>query len=117
MLSREFGEAFAKEWIEAWNSHDLDRILSHYADDFTMSSPYIAQIAGVASGTLTGKTAVRAYWAAALEKMPNLKFEHVQTLVGAESVTIYYRGVRGMAAEVFFFGHDHLVHRAAAHYE
>ena len=117
MISREFGEEFAKEWIEAWNSHDLDRILSHYSEDFTMSSPYIAQIAGVASGSLTGKTAVRAYWAAALQKMPTLRFELVQTLVGADSVTIYYRGVRGMAAEVFFFGQDHLVLRAAAHYE
>ena len=118
MISREFGEEFAKEWIEAWNSHDLERILSHYADDFTMSSPYIALIAGVASGTLTGKALVRAYWAAAtLEKMPTLRFELVQTLVGADSVTIYYQGVKGMVAEVFFFGHDHLVRRAAAHYE
>lgn len=117
MISREFGENFAKEWIEAWNSHDLDRILSHYSEDFTMSSPYIAQIAGVESSSLTGKPAVRAYWATALRKMPALRFELVQTLVGAESVVIYYRGVRGMAAEVFFFGQDHLVHRAAAHYE
>ncbi len=117
MISRAFGEEFSKEWIDAWNSHDLVRILSHYSEDFTMSSPYIAQIAGVASGTLTGKAAVRSYWAAALERMPTLKFELVQTLVGVDSVTIYYRGVRGMAAEVFFFGHDHLVIRAAAHYE
>lgn len=117
MISREFGERFAEEWIAAWNSHDLDRILSHYADDFTMSSPYIAQIAGVASGSLRGKAAVRAYWAAALQKMPTLRFELVQTLVGVESVTIYYRGVKGMAAEVFFFGDDQRVHRAAAHYE
>lgn len=117
MLSREFCEEFSKEWIEAWNSHDLDRILSHYSDDFTMSSPYIAQIAGVASGTLIGKAAVRSYWATALARMPTLKFELVKTFVGADSVTIYYRGARGMAAEVFFFGHEHLVIRAAAHYE
>jgi len=117
MISREFGEKFASEWIAAWNSHDIERILSHYADDFTMSSPYIAQIAGVASGSLTGKPAVRAYWSSALEKMPGLKFEHIQTLVGVDSVTIYYRGVRGMAAEVFFFDSSHLVQRAAAHYE
>lgn len=117
MISREFGEKFAQEWIEAWNSHDLDSILSHYSDDFTMSSPYIAQIAGVESGSLTGKAAVRAYWSAALQRMPTLRFELVQTLVGAESVVIYYRGVRGMAAEVFFFGQDCLVQRAAAHYE
>ena len=117
MISRESAQNFAKEWIEAWNSHDLNRVLSHYADDFTMSSPYIAQIAGVASGTLTGKDAVRTYWAAALEKVPALRFELVRTLAGVDSVVIYYRGVRGMAAEVFYFGKDNLVVRSAAHYE
>ena len=30
---------FAAEWIEAWNAHDLERILAHYADDFEMASP------------------------------------------------------------------------------
>lgn len=24
---------FAHEWIAAWNAHDLERILAHYADD------------------------------------------------------------------------------------
>lgn len=117
LISREFAAAFSQEWVEAWNRHDIDAVLSHYADDFTMSSPYIAQIAGVGSGSLTGKAAVRAYWEAALRMMPGLRFELVQTLVGADSVTIYYRGVRGMAAEVFFFDADLRVVRAAAHYE
>lgn len=117
MMSREFGEKFAKEWIDAWNSHDLDLVLSHYSEDITMSSPYIAQVTGIESGTLTGKAAIRNYWTAALQKAPHLSFKLVQTLLGADSVTIYYRGVRGMAAEVFFFGQDLLVVRAAAHYE
>lgn len=117
MMSREFGEKFAKEWIDAWNSHDLDLVLSHYSEDITMSSPYIAQLTGIESGTLTGKAAIRNYWTAALQKAPHLSFKFVQTLLGADSVTIYYRGVRGMAAEVFFFGQDQLVVRAAAHYE
>jgi hypothetical protein len=116
-LTREFADEFAREWISAWNSHDLDRILSHYADDFEMSSPYIAQIAGEASGTLQGKTAVGAYWKLALTRMPDLHFQLVATLVGARSITLYYRGARGMAAEVFFFGSDgHKVVKAAAHY-
>mgnify|MGYP006201126105 CR=1 FL=1 len=41
---------------------------------------------------------------------------HVATLVGADSITIHYRGVRGMAAEVFFFDKDRTVVKAAAHY-
>ena len=33
--------AFAEEWITAWNTHDLDRILSHYAEDIVFRSPVI----------------------------------------------------------------------------
>jgi hypothetical protein len=117
MISRAFGEHFSRHWIEAWNSHDLHTILSHYAEDFVMSSPYITQITGEPSGTLQGKTAVGAYWAAALVRVPDLRFELIQTLLGADSITICYRGARGLAAEVFFFNQEGLVVRAAAHYE
>lgn len=116
MVDRDFAEHFAADWVAAWNSHDLDRILSHYVDDFEMSSPYIAQIAGEPSGTLQGKAAVGAYWKLALARMPELRFELVTTLIGAHSLTLYYRGARGMAAEVFFFAADGRVQRAAAHY-
>ena len=116
MLSRAFAERFAAEWIAAWNAHDLDAILAHYTDDFVMSSPRIAEIAGEPSGTLSGKPAVAAYWRTALDRLPTLRFELVTTLVGADSVTLYYRSTRGLAAEVFFFDAAGKVTRAAAHY-
>jgi ketosteroid isomerase-like protein len=37
---------FASDWIAAWNSHDLDRILAHYEDDFEMTSPLIVALVG-----------------------------------------------------------------------
>jgi ketosteroid isomerase-like protein len=116
MISREFAERFARHWVDAWNRHDLEAVLSHYADDFEMLSPYIARIAGEPAGRLKGKAAVRAYWATALEQLPHLHFELIDTLVGVDSITLYYRGVRGMAAEVFQFDAAGLVVRAAAHY-
>jgi hypothetical protein len=116
MIDKAFAEHFAKDWIESWNSHDLERILSHYAPDFEMSSPLIVQIAGEPSGTLKGKDAVGTYWATALRLVPDLRFELLATLAGVNSVTLYYKGARGMAAEVFFFGPDRKVVRAFAHY-
>jgi hypothetical protein len=116
MISRNFAVQFAEEWIAAWNRHDIERVLSHYADDFEMSSPYIAQIAGEPSGTLAGKPAIRAYWAEALSRMPDLRFDLLETLSGVDSVTLYYLSVRGMAAEVFFFNADGQVVKAFAHY-
>ena len=117
MITHEFAQAFAADWIAAWNNHDLERVLSHYADDFEMQSPYIAQIAGFGTGKLIGKTVVRAYWMLALEKISGPNFELANVLTGVDSVSIYYRSVRGMAAEVFLFGADGLVVKAMAHYE
>ena len=55
VLSSDFARQFAAEWIAAWNSHDLERILSHYTDDFEMLSPLIIERVGESSGSLRGK--------------------------------------------------------------
>jgi hypothetical protein len=112
-----FAERFAKEWIAAWNSHDLGRILEHYEDDFEMSSPVIATLAGEPSGTLRGKAAVGAYWAKALQRAPNLRFELRAALAGVASIAIYYQGHRGRCVEVLHFGPGGKVRAAFAHYE
>lgn len=117
MIDKKFAEHFAQEWMDAWNSHDLNRILSHYTDDFEMSSPKIIQIAGEPSGALKGKTAVGAYWAKALQRIPDLHFEIISLLVGVGSITLYYKSIGGqLAAEVLHFGPDHKVFKADAHY-
>lgn len=121
MIDSLFARQFAADWIAAWNSHDLDRILSHYSDDFEMSSPLIVHAASEPSGKLRGKRAVGAYWARALTPrtltlMPDLHFKLVTTLVGVDNITLYYRSNRRLVAEVFEFGPDGKVLRAAAHY-
>ena len=117
-MDKAFAEHFAADWIESWNAHDLRRILSHYADDFEMSSPVIIQVAAEPSGTLRGKAAVGAYWAKALELIPDLHFELISILVGVTTITLYYKGTRGrLAAEVFHFGARQMVSRAFAHYD
>ena len=115
-MDRTFAEHFANDWIASWNSHDLPRILAHYADDFEMTSPVIIQLANEPSGTLRGKAAVGAYWAKALQLIPDLHFELITTLAGVNSITLYYKGARGLSAEVFHFGPDRKVLRAFAHY-
>jgi len=116
LMEKGFAERFAKDWVAAWNSHDLERILSHYEDDFEMSSPIITGLVGEPSGRLRGKTAVGAYWARALQSIPNLRFELLTALAGVNSITVYYRGHRGLAAEVLHFGPSGKVREAFAHY-
>lgn len=116
MISKDFALHFATEWIDAWNAHDLERILAHYTDDFEMSSPVIVQLMNEPSGTLRGKAAIRDYWSRALAQRPDLHFELVHVFAGAGSVTVAYRGHRGLSAEVFWFDAALKVYRAAAHY-
>lgn len=117
MMTREEAELFARHWIESWNAHDLEAVLSHYSEDFEMSSPFIASFTGETLGTLRGKAAVRAYWQLALEKVPDLHFETIEVFGGANSVIIYYKSVLGrLATEVFCFGSDGKVFKAGAHY-
>ena len=116
MITPEFAKEFAVEWIEAWNAHDLPRILSHYHDDFSMSSPLIRSLMNEPSGTLQGKEAVAAYWSLALSRQPQLHFTLENILVGANSITLYYHGTRGLSAEMFIFDETGTVASSFAHY-
>ncbi len=115
-MDHDFAHKFASHWVQAWNAHNLDDILSHYTDDFEMSSPIIRERLGVESGRLKGKAAVRDYWKRGLEAFPDLHFELQQVLVGASSVTILYKGHKGISCEHFKFNGDGLVYEASAHY-
>ncbi|WP_405484522.1 nuclear transport factor 2 family protein [Streptomyces sp. NBC_00009] len=66
--------AFVDSWVTAWNAHDLDALLSHFADDVTFRSPVAAQLLGN-DGVMRGKDALRAYWAEGLRRIPDLQFE------------------------------------------
>jgi len=117
MISIKEAQQFAQEWVNAWNSHDLDRILSHYAEDFQMTSPFIVTMMNEPTGTIIGKENVRAYWANALERLPDLHFDLIEVLASVDSLTIYYHAVLGKrAAEVFFLDGKGKVTRAFAHY-
>lgn len=116
-LDRAWANDFAKEWIDAWNSHDLERILSHYTDDFEMASPLIVERKLDPSGVLRGKSAIREYWATGLAAMPPLAFELLDVHVGILAVGILYRSVgRRRVIELLTFNERLQVIRGAGLY-
>ena len=44
MITKEFAEHFAKEWIESWNTHDLKKVFRATPTILLMSSPFITKI-------------------------------------------------------------------------
>jgi ketosteroid isomerase-like protein len=105
VIDLEFAKSFAADWVAAWNAHDLDRVLPHYSDEFSMSSPVIVELGVDPSGTLHGKPAVRAYWAAAMGTAnPPIHFELIDVYTGVDTVTIHYRSIaRKLVCETFTF--------------
>lgn len=116
-MNKEFTHNFVLEWIKAWNARDLNKIMSHYTDDFEMSSPIIKQIMNEKSGILKGKETIKAYWEKALKMNPDIHFELLSFYSGANSVVIHYKGHRGLSAETFFFNSEGKVKSAHAHYK
>jgi ketosteroid isomerase-like protein len=87
--------ALGREWIAAWNSRDLERVLKLYAEDSEMTSDKIQALGFDSSGTLEGKAKIRIYWAKALTLLPDLHFTLIDTYVSPDSIVVFYANERG----------------------
>jgi len=107
----------AAHWIAAWNRHDLDRIMEHYSDAIELTSPVAARLLNDPTGTVSGKPALRAYFARGLAFYPDLKFELLDTMWGLGSLVLYYRNQNGTKTGEFMeVGADGKVTRVVANY-
>jgi ketosteroid isomerase-like protein len=116
-MDNQRAQRFAEEWYAAWNAHDLAAILDHYADDVEVVSPLVSTLTGRDDSSIAGKDALRAYFAAGLEKYPALHFEPIELFVGVDSLVLHYRGAGGnLSAEVVFLDSRDKITRYFAHY-
>ena len=53
---------FVKEWIADWNEHDLEKILSHYTEDFSVETSLAMKRLPETKGFIQGKVNIRSYW-------------------------------------------------------
>jgi hypothetical protein len=103
-MDAEFALTFTEEWQAAWNSHDVDRVLAHYADDVVFQSPYIAHRFQEPTGEVHGKDALRSYWASGLAQQPDLQFAVDDVRVSVDTLVVNYRNQHGHAvSEVLRF--------------
>lgn len=103
-MDRSEAREFVKSWLQAWNAHDLEAVLSHFAEDVTFTSPVAARIVEDSDGAVRGKTAVREYWRRGLSQIPDLHFDLVGVYVGIDTIVINYRNQNGdLVNEVLMF--------------
>ena len=117
MFTESDAKGFAREWVAAWNSHDLDAILSHYDADVILTSPAAAKILNKPSGTVEGNDALRAYFQRGLELYPNLHFGLLDVMWGVSSIVLCYKNQKGTkTAEFMEFGKNGKIARVVANY-
>ena len=117
MLREEEAREIASHWVEAWNAHDLDRIMSHYEENVVLISPVAAKILDDPSGTVSGKAALRSYFQRGLEAYPHLRFELLDVMWGLRSVVLYYVNQKGSkTGEYMELGPTGRVSRVVANY-
>jgi ketosteroid isomerase-like protein len=107
---------FLQDWLEGWNAHDVDRIMSHYAEDAVFESPSVLAL-GAGDGRLRGRDAIRALYASALARFPRLRFEMEDAIERPWGLLIVYRKLHvyaespGSTAELFFLDDAGMVRR------
>ena len=100
-MTREDAWGLAKDWVGAWNAHDLDLIMTHYDDAIELTSPAAAQLLGTPDGRVVGKINLRAYFQRGLEAYPELHFRLEDVLWGVNSVVFYYTNQKGTRTAEF----------------
>lgn len=85
-------ELIAINWFEAFNTQDLEKLLSLYHQDAKHYSPKLKIRKPETNGLVVGKDAMRAWWKDAFDRLPSLKY--VVTSLTANDNRIFMEYIR-----------------------
>lgn len=80
----------ATKWFEAFNDHDLEKLLGLYHDNAQHYSPKLKVRQPETRGWIQGKNALRSWWKGAFERLPTLRYEIVKLTADDEQVFMEY---------------------------
>jgi hypothetical protein len=97
----------ANNWIRAWNSGDLGKILDHYTDDVVLYSTAAKRRWNAEDGRLIGKLAIESHFRKAFEEVPHMQLEFMKLLYGTDGILLVYKRETGMmTADFVLFNED-----------
>lgn len=76
-------ENIAFKWFDAFNEHNLEKLLDLYHDKAEHYSPKLKIKHPETNGLISGKEALRIWWQDAFDRIPSLKYE-VKSLTSNE---------------------------------
>jgi hypothetical protein len=96
LMKAENNKAIAIKWFEAFNTHNLESLLSLYHNEAKHFSPKLKIRKPETNGLVQGKEALRDWWKDAFERLSSLKYNYT-TLTSDENRVFmeYIRKVEG----------------------
>lgn len=80
----------ARHWIDAFNAHDLEQLLSLYDPEAVHFSPKLKLRHPETEGLIKGRTSLYAWWDDALKRLPSLHYKLTRLTANAERVFMEY---------------------------
>lgn len=80
----------AREWLRAFNAHDVSALVALYDERATHTSPKIRALHPDTGGKLVGRDALRAWWEGAIARLPGLRYEETAITASEERVFLEY---------------------------
>jgi hypothetical protein len=118
MTEKEKLKQAALEWLDDWNNRNLEKVMTHYADDVKFYSSTVIRRWNEVEGKLEGKVAVERHFRKGLEEMPDIHFEFLSILYGIESIILFYKRETGiLAADFVMFNKEGKVKEVRTYYE
>lgn len=96
-MSTEKNLSIAHLWFEAFNAHNLEKLLSLYDDDAQHYSPKLKIRQPETNGLVSGKEALRSWWQDAFDRLPTLHYKVTSLTSNLDRVFMEY--VRKVANE------------------
>jgi ketosteroid isomerase-like protein len=82
--------SIAHAWFEAFNAHNLEKLLSLYDDDAEHYSPKLKIRQPETNGLVVGKNALRNWWEDAFQRLPTLHYKVTSLTSDADRVFMEY---------------------------
>jgi ketosteroid isomerase-like protein len=82
--------SIARKWFAAFNAHDLEKLLSLYANDAQHYSPKLKLRQPETQGLIKGKDALRSWWQDSFDRLPTLRYEPTKFITDESSVFMEY---------------------------
>lgn len=82
--------SIAHLWFEAFNSHNLEKLLSLYDDEAQHYSPKLKIRHPETQGLVSGKEALRSWWKDAFDRLPSLHYKVTSLTANLDRVFMEY---------------------------